>query len=366
MGMYVCGPTVYRAPTSATRARTSSSRGCARWLRLRGYEVTLVHNITDVNDKIYDAAPGASAARAVEATEWYLEDVGRFGLHEVDHFPKVTETMDEIVAFIADLIERGLAYEVEGDVYFRVVELARATGGSRAAARSGRGAGAERAQGGSARLRALEGEQARRGHVVGVAVGPRPAGLAHRVLGDGREAPRAGLRDPRRRARPRLPAPRERARPVAARSATDSRASGCTTACSASPARRCRSPSATSRRSRKRSTAGGARRLLVFFLTAHWRKPIDYSEETMAAARSARRAGFREVFRAPSLPAAGGAWQRFDAALEDDFNTPEALAVLHEWRDHDLLRRGLGVFGLETLAESEQAPARARRPRCRR
>ena len=46
--------------------------------------------------------------------------MGRFGLDEVDHFPKVTESMDEIVAFIVDLVERGSAYEVEGDVYFRV------------------------------------------------------------------------------------------------------------------------------------------------------------------------------------------------------------------------------------------------------
>ena len=91
-----------------------------RWLRERGYDVTLVHNITDVNDKIYEAAPGASAERARQATDWYLEDTGRFGLDEVDHWPKVTETMDEIVAFIADLIERGFAYEVDGDVYFRV------------------------------------------------------------------------------------------------------------------------------------------------------------------------------------------------------------------------------------------------------
>ena len=84
----------------------------------------------------------------------------------------------------------------------------------RPAARPGRGAGAEPAQGGSSRLRALEGEQAGRGHIVGVALGSRPSGLAHRVLGHGRGAPRPGIRDPRRRARPRLPPSRERARSV--------------------------------------------------------------------------------------------------------------------------------------------------------
>ena len=93
IGMYVCGPTVYaRAHIGNARPYVIGS-WYARWLRLRGYEVTLVHNITDVNDKIYEAAPGESAERARQATEWYLEDVGGFGLDEVDHFPKATETM---------------------------------------------------------------------------------------------------------------------------------------------------------------------------------------------------------------------------------------------------------------------------------
>ncbi|HSL63980.1 MAG TPA: DALR domain-containing protein [Gaiellaceae bacterium] len=100
----------------------------------------------------------------------------------------------------------------------------------------------------------------------------------------------------------------------------------------------------------------GRETLLLFFMTAHWRKPIDFSEETVAQAR-ARADGFREVFRNPSQPAPGGAWDRFAAALEDDFDTPAALAVLHEWRDHELLRRALGIFGLGSLGEEEAAPA---------
>src|SRR5918998_1440314 len=120
VGMYVCGPTVYaRAHIGNARPYVVFS-WLARWLRRRGYDVTLVHNITDVNDKIYEAAPGASAARAEEATRWYLEDTGRFGLEEVDHWPKVTETMPAIVGFIEALVERGYAYEESGDVYFRV------------------------------------------------------------------------------------------------------------------------------------------------------------------------------------------------------------------------------------------------------
>jgi cysteinyl-tRNA synthetase len=92
----------------------------------------------------------------------------------------------------------------------------------------------------------------------------------------------------------------------------------------------------------------------MLFLGAHWRKPMDWSDETLAAAK-ARAEGFREVFRNP--PASGASWDELVDALENDFNTPEALAVMHEWRDHELLRRALELFGLGALAEQEDAPA---------
>ena len=118
--MYFCGPTVYG------RAHVGNARPfilgiwLRSWLRERGYEVTLVHNITDVNDKIYEAAPGASAELAERATRWYLEDTGDLGLGQPDELPKATEHIPQIVRFIEELIERDFAYAVEGDVYFRV------------------------------------------------------------------------------------------------------------------------------------------------------------------------------------------------------------------------------------------------------
>jgi cysteinyl-tRNA synthetase len=99
----------------------------------------------------------------------------------------------------------------------------------------------------------------------------------------------------------------------------------------------------------------GHETLLVFFLTGHWRKPLDYSDATLEAAAT-RADGFREVFRGASEPAPSGAWERFAAALDDDFNTPAALAVMHEWRDHELLGRALAVFGLDSLADADEAP----------
>ena len=101
------------------------------------------------------------------------------------------------------------------------------------------------------------------------------------------------------------------------------------------------------------------------FLGAHWRKPMDFSEETLQQA-AARADGFREVFRNPSEPAPEGEWDRFVAALDDDFNTPEALAIMHGWRDHDLVRRGARALRARRAAEAQEAPAEVVEPRRRR
>jgi cysteinyl-tRNA synthetase len=94
----------------------------------------------------------------------------------------------------------------------------------------------------------------------------------------------------------------------------------------------------------------GAPTALLFLATAHWRKPIDFSPGTMAAA-AAQLETFRNAYvepaRAPADPEAE--WERFGAALDDDFNTPDALGILHEWRAArhlELLTRGLAIFGI--------------------
>src|SRR5204863_1866274 len=118
--MYFCGPTVYARAHVGNAVPFVLGMWLRRWLRERGYDVTLVHNITDINDKIYEAAPGASAELAERATKWYLEDTGDLGLGMPDHLPKATDTVPQIAAFIEQLIEGGHAYPVGGDVYFRV------------------------------------------------------------------------------------------------------------------------------------------------------------------------------------------------------------------------------------------------------
>src|SRR3954465_2644284 len=118
--MYFCGPTVYTRAHVGNAVPFVLPMWLRSWLRLRGYDVTFVHNITDVNDKIYDAAPGRSAELAARATQWYLDDTGDLGLGMPDRLPKATESVPQIVAFIEKLVASGHAYASSGDVYFRV------------------------------------------------------------------------------------------------------------------------------------------------------------------------------------------------------------------------------------------------------
>ena len=75
----------------------------------------------------------------------------------------------------------------------------------------------------------------------------------------------------------------------------------------------------------------GREAILVFFLSAHYRSPLEYSEVTMQAAR-AQAEDFRQAFRVAAARPSALTWESFADALDDDFDTPRALAVLHGWR----------------------------------
>jgi cysteinyl-tRNA synthetase len=123
IGIYVCGPTVYgRIHVGNARPFVVFSV-LKRYLERRGHRVRLVSNLTDVNDKIYDAARRegiSSAEAAAKYSQAYIDDTNRLGLGRPTHEPTVTDTMTQIIALIADLVDKGLAYAAAGDVYFRV------------------------------------------------------------------------------------------------------------------------------------------------------------------------------------------------------------------------------------------------------
>ncbi|MCW2964495.1 MAG: cysS [Actinomycetia bacterium] len=358
--MYVCGPTVY------ARAHIGNARPFVvgmwfrSWLKANGYDATLVHNITDINDKIYDAAPGKSAELAARATEWYLEDTADLGLGMPDYLPKATESVPAIVSFIEELVASGHAYPAGGDVYFRVASFPE----------YGRLSGQKPDQ-------VEQGEEPSplkedpRDFALWKANKPvtedtwwdspwgrgRPgwhiecSAMAEEIFGPAFEIHGGGL---------------DLVFPHHENEVAQSRALGHPFAqiwahngMLQFTGEKMSKSSGKVETIRDAIDTWGRETILVFFLTASWRKPIDYSEETMTQA-AARLETLRNSFtRDPAAHDENG-WQAFADALEDDFDTPAALAVLHDWASRgqlELLRRGLAVFGLESLAERAVAPA---------
>jgi len=122
--MYSCGPTVY-APAHVGNFRSFVFADLVRRaLLFAGYEVTWVMNITDVDDKIIRDAKAAGCAigeLTAEYTEAFLEDLDRLGIPRPDIMPRATEHIDDMVALIESLIEKGHAYRAEdGSVFFRI------------------------------------------------------------------------------------------------------------------------------------------------------------------------------------------------------------------------------------------------------
>jgi cysteinyl-tRNA synthetase len=350
--MYFCGPTVYARAHIGNARPFVIGMWLRSWLRATGYDAELVHNITDVNDKIYDAAPNASAELAERATAWYLEDVGDLGLGTPDYLPRVTEHIPGIVSFIEQLVESGFAYPVEGDVYFRVMrfpEYGRLSGQRPDQVEEQEPNALKEDPRDFALWKATKlGEDTHWSSPWGEG---RPgwhiecSAMAEELLGPRFEIHGGGL---------------DLVFPHHENEVAQSRALGHGFAdiwvhngllqLGGDKMSKSVGNIASIREVLDR---WGRETALVFFLGGHWRKPIEFSDETMEQA-AAQAEGFRNMFRGPSEP--GGDWAAFAAALDDDFNTPEALALMHGWRDHELLRRGLAVFGLDSLGALDIAP----------
>ncbi len=350
--MYFCGPTVYQRAHIGNARPFVLGMWLRTWLRHRGYEATLVHNITDVNDKIYEAAPNQSAALAERATAWYIEDTGDLGLGMPDAMPKATESIPSIVHFIEELIERDFAYAVEGDVYFSVArdpQYGRLSGQRPDQVEEQEPNPLKKDPRDFALWKANKpGEdtswdspwgRGRPGwHIECSAMAEDAFGPAFEIHGGGLD----------------LVFPHHENELAQSSALGHEFARIWTQNGMLSFAGEKMSKSLGNDVSlRNVLDTWGREVVLLFFMTAHWRKPIDFTDETLAQTK-AQVESFRNVFRSPSEP--GGDWAAFEAALDDDFNTPEALALLHGWRDHELLRRGLELFGLGSLAESEEAP----------
>ena len=361
VGMYFCGPTVYQRIHVGNARPFIVSMWLRRYLASRGYDATLVENVTDINDKIYDAAQAQgvdSAELAERATRWYIEDTDRLGLGRPDYEPLASETLDEIVSLIEELVGSGLAYPAGGDVYFRVGELV------------SYGSLSNQRPGDMTEQEPNPNKEDARDFALWKATKPdedtswpspwgegRPgwhiecSAMAEKFLGRRFEIHGGGLD---------LVFPHHENEVAQSRGAGREfadiwmhngmlRLTGEKMSKSLGNVATLQSVLDT----------WGRETVLLFFMTGLWRSPIDYSDDTMTAAAAqveTLRNCFRE--REPAEPPPS-AWGELVAVLDNDFNTPEALAVLHSWRSAgylDLLRQGLDLFGIASLATAEEAP----------
>src|SRR2546423_1776215 len=352
--MYFCGPTVYQRAHIGNARPFIVGMWLRNWLRHRGYDATLVHNITDINDRIYDAAPGASAQLAAEAAEWYLQDTADLGLGMPDSLPRATEHVEGIVRFIAKLVERGFAYPVEGDVYFRV---SRDPDYGRLSRQ---------------RVDQMEEEEqnplkeAPQDFALWKATKPgedtswespwgrgRPGWhiecsvMAEDAFGPVFEIHGGGL---------------DLVFPHHENELAQSRALGHEFA-------RVWTHNGMlefggGKMSKSLGNDGSLRNVidmwgrevvLLFFLTGHWRKPIDFTDDTLAQAKAQWATFQNALLEEGSQQASPEEWSRLEKILDDDFSTPEALALMHDWRRrgrYGELRRALALFGLASEVES--------------
>ncbi|WP_208422854.1 cysteine--tRNA ligase [Latilactobacillus fragifolii] len=120
--MYVCGPTVYNYIHIGNARSAIAFDTIRRYLEYRGYQVDYVSNFTDVDDKMIKAA-NAEQITVPELAERYMnafkEDTKALNIEPATRNPRATDNIEEIVAFIEDLIAKGYAYVVDGDVYYR-------------------------------------------------------------------------------------------------------------------------------------------------------------------------------------------------------------------------------------------------------
>ena len=123
VGIYFCGITPYDFAHIGNARPPVVWDVIRRFLRARGYQVFMVQNITDVDDKIIRRAQQEGRPPLELAAEYariFMEDLAALGVEEADVYPKVSEHIPEIIAMISGLLEKGYAYTVDGDVYYAV------------------------------------------------------------------------------------------------------------------------------------------------------------------------------------------------------------------------------------------------------
>jgi len=121
--MYMCGPTVYDYFHIGNARPFILFDVFRRYLKHRGFEVTFVTNLTDIDDKIIKKANEENIPAAEVAEKYanaFFEDASRLGIQPADAYPRATEHIPDIIQLIEKLLQKGIAYQINGDVYYSV------------------------------------------------------------------------------------------------------------------------------------------------------------------------------------------------------------------------------------------------------
>ncbi len=371
VGIYACGPTVY-GPIHIGNARPFVVFSLfKRFLESQGLDVTLVINVTDVNDKIYDAARPAgrpSGELAREMTARYVADTDALGLGRPDAEPLATQTIGQIIALIETLIERGHAYVADGDVYFdvrsdpdygslshRSVEAMDQGEASEDAARKRSpldfALWKAHKPGEDTAWDAPWGRGRPAWHIECSAMGEQYLGLNFQIHGGGTD----------------LVFPHHENEAAQTRAARGQELAQIWM----------HNGMLLMGQEKMAKSVGniallgevverwGRDAVILAFAAAHYRQPMAFDDSVMTQATRAV-ARIREAAqRAGDAAPLEGATERFFGALADDFNTPAALAVVYDWiraansgdgGNAGQLREMLAVLALDNLLEAESAP----------
>ena len=125
VGMYLCGPTVYKPSHVGHAVGPIIFDAIKRYLVHRGFEVTWVVNITDVDDKLILEAKNQGCTTlelAKRVTNDYLDAMAKLHVDGIDVMPKASESIGDIIDMVRQLVEKGVAYQSGGDVYFDVTK----------------------------------------------------------------------------------------------------------------------------------------------------------------------------------------------------------------------------------------------------
>jgi cysteinyl-tRNA synthetase len=127
IGIYACGPTVYNYIHIGNARVFVFFDVVRRYLEYRGYKVKYVQNVTDVEDKIIKKAneENVPASEIAERyTRYYFEDTDALGIQRADYSPRPTDLIPDMISYIEKLMEKGYAYEVDGDVFYEIRKFA--------------------------------------------------------------------------------------------------------------------------------------------------------------------------------------------------------------------------------------------------